>query len=180
MKKLVQQKDVPGYLKGLAAASMLVVSMTSPVFEIASTIKSTYEMAHVFENYGHLLGEGPYMIESKDGHEWKETLMPDPVIAGYAFAFTFRARVVRSGREIGGHSSLRAGLSPYEYIQVTKPSDDDGIMVSSILVKLPTDPVELQSLRELLAATTFMFSIDDGTGVFHEGNTFMGHGFYRS
>lgn len=178
MKQLVQKSDLPAYLRGLAAASMLVVSMSTPVMEIASTVKSTYEMAYLVENYGQYIGEGPYMIESKDGHEWKDAPIPDPVITGYAFAFTVCARLVRSGKEIGGHHSLRKSLAGYEYIQMDRLDDD--AMVSSILIKMPTDPAELQALHDLLAETTVMFSIDDGSGFFHLGNTMMGNGIYHS
>ncbi|WP_454839663.1 hypothetical protein [Pseudomonas hormoni] len=178
MKQLVQKSDLPAYLRGLAAASMLVVSMSTPVMEIASTVKSTYEMAYLVENYSQYIGEGPYMIESKDGHEWKDAPIPDPVITGYAFAFTVCARLVRSGKEIGGHHSLRKSLAGYEYIQMDRLDDD--AMVSSILIKMPTDPAELQALRDLLAETTVMFSIDDGSGFFHLGNTMMGNGIYHS
>ena len=174
MKELVQKNDLPSYLKGLAAASMLVVSMSSPVMEIASTVKSTYEMAYLVENYGQYIGQGPYMIESKESHEWKDTPIPDPVIAGYAFAFTVRARLARSGQEIGGHNTLREALSDYEFLQMSRPGSDD--MVTSILIKMPADPAELQILRDLLAETTIMFSIDDGSGFFHVGNTMMGNG----
>ncbi|MGX9378993.1 hypothetical protein [Pseudomonas sp. JQ36] len=177
MKELVQKNDLPAYLRGLAAASMLVISLSSPVMEIASTVKSTYEMAYLVENYGQYIGEGPYMIESQDGKEWKESPQPDPVITGYAFAFTVCARLVRSGKEIGGHHSLRKSLAGYEYIQMDRLDD---AMVSSILIKMPTDPVELQALKDLLAETTVMFSIDDGSGFFHLGNTMMGNGIYHS
>ena len=178
MRQLVQKNDLPAYLRGLAAASMLVVSMSTPVMEIATTVKSTYEMAYLVENYGQYIGEGPYMIESKDGHEWKEAPTADPVITGYAFAFTVCARLVRSGKEIGGHHSLRKALAGYEYIQMDRLDDD--AMVSSILIKMPADPAELQTLRNLLTETTVMFSIDDGTGFFHLGNTMMGNGIYHS
>lgn len=174
MKEFVQKNDLPAYLRNLAAASMLVVSMSTPVLEIASTVKSTYEMAYLVENYGQYIGQGPYMIESKEGHEWKDTPTPDPVISGYAFAFTVRARLARTGKEIGGHNTLRESLSGYEYLQISKPGD--GGMVTSLLIKMPTDPAELKKLRDLLIETTVMFSIDDGTGFFHIGNTIMGNG----
>ncbi|ETK18133.1 hypothetical protein [Pseudomonas sp. FH1] len=174
MKQLVQKNDLPTYLRGLAAASMLVVSMSTPVMEISSTVKSTYEMAYLAENYGQFIGEGPYMIESKDGHEWKDTPMPDPVISGYAFAFTICATLVSNGKQIGGYQSLIKGLSDYEYLAMTELSPRT--MVATLLVKLPTVPSELQKLRDLLAATTVMFSVDDGSGYFHAGNTMMGNG----
>ncbi|WP_223531289.1 hypothetical protein [Pseudomonas sp. GL-R-19] len=174
MKELVQKKDLPAYLRGLAAASMLVVSMSTPVFDIASTLKSSYEMAHVVENYGQYIGDGPYMIESKEAHEWKDTPTPDPIIAGYALAFTAQARLTRTGEDIGGHNTLREALSGYEYLQMARPNDDE--RVTTILIKMPSDPVELRKLREVLAETTIMFSIDDGSGFFHPGNTMMGNG----
>lgn len=174
MKKLVQKKDLAGYLRGLAAASMLVVSMSSPFFEIASTIKSTAELAFVVDRYGQYIGDGPYMVESKPGHEWKDTPIPDPVIAGYAIVFTISATMASNGRKIGGYQSLMAGLSSYEYLSMTQLGPDK--MSAAFLVKMPTDPGDLQKLRELLAATSAMFSVDDGSGYFHEGNTMMGKG----
>ncbi|MDD0973843.1 hypothetical protein [Pseudomonas fontis] len=174
MKKLVQKKDLVDYLKGLAAASMLVVSMSSPVFEIASTIKSTAELAIVVDRYGQYIGDGPYMIESKPGHEWKDAPIPDPVIAGYAIAFTISATLASTGRQIGGYQSLISGLSGYEFLSMTELTPEK--MCASLLVKMPSDPSELQKLRELLAASSVMFSMDDGSGHFHEGNTMMGNG----
>lgn len=153
---------------------MLVVSMSSPVFEISSTIKSTAELAVVVDRYGQYIGDGPYMVESKPGNEWKDTPIPDPVIAGYAIAFTISATLVSDGRQIGGYQSLINGLSGYEYLLMTELNPEK--MCASLLVKMPSDPGELQKLRELLAATSVMFSVDDGSGYFHEGNTMMGNG----
>ncbi|WP_312391704.1 hypothetical protein [Pseudomonas sp.] len=178
MKKLVQQEELQAYLKELAAASMLVVSMTTPMFEISSTIKSSYEVAYVVENYGQFIGKGPYMIESKEVREWKESQVPDPVISGYAIAFSVCATLRATGKEVGGHHSLRKALADYECLHMARVNRDD--MASSILVRLPTDPVEVQKLREILAEYSVMFSIDDGSGEFHLGNTMMGNGVYHS
>lgn len=174
MKKTVQKSEIAAYLRGLAAASMLVVSLSSPVMEVASNIQSAAEIAQIFEKYSQYIGEGPYMIESKPGDQWTDTPMPDPVISGYAIAFTVRATLTRTGREIGGYSTLRKALVDYEYLQTSRSGADD--MVTTILIKLPTAPSELQTLRELLAETTIMFSVDDGSGYFHLGNTMMGNG----
>lgn len=178
MKKLVQQEELQGYLKELAAASMLVVSMTTPLLEISSTIKSSYEVAYVVENYGQFIGKGPYMIESKEAHEWKELQVPDPVISGYAIAFSVCATLRANGRGVGGHHSLRNALADYECLHMAQTNSND--MASSILIRLPTDPVEIQKLREILLEYSVMFSIDDGSGLFHLGNTLMGNGVYHS
>ncbi|WJO19897.1 hypothetical protein LU688_16540 [Pseudomonas soli] len=178
MKKLVQQEDLQAYLKELAAASMLVVSMTTPMLEISSTLKSTYEVAYVVENYGQYIGKGPYMIESKEAHEWKEPQIPDPVISGYAIAFSVRATMRAGSKGVGGHHSLRKALADYECLHMANTKSED--MVSSILIRLPTDPMEMQKLREILLEYSVMFSIDDGSGVFHLGNTLMGNGVYHS
>lgn len=174
MKELVQKSDLAAYLKGLAAASMMVVSLSAPVFEIASTIKSTAELALIVDRYGEYLGEGPYMVESTPGHEWKETPIPDPVFAGYAIAFTISAIMVKGGRRIGGYQSLIAGLSGYEYLSMTDLSP--GKMCAALVIKMPNDPDELRKLREHLTKTSAMFSVDDGSGIFHVGNTTMGNG----
>lgn len=114
------------------------------------------------------------MIESKDDHQWKEQPFPDPVISGYAFAFTICATLARSGGPIGGYQSLIKGLSDFEYLAMTEMSPRT--MVATLLVKLPNDPEKLRRLCLLLDETTFMYSIDDGSGFFHEGNTKLGNG----
>ncbi|NWL47148.1 hypothetical protein DM819_15135 [Pseudomonas hunanensis] len=174
MKKLVKKEELVSYLRGLATASMLVVSISSPVFEIASTLKSTAELAFVVERYGPFIGDGPFMVDSTPGHEWKETPLPDPVLAGYAIAFTISAVMVKGGRRIGGYQTLIAGLSDYEYLSMTDLSPDK--MCAAIVIKMPSDPVELSKLRAHLMGTSAMFSFDDGSGFFHEGNTIMGKG----
>lgn len=178
MKELVQKDDVVAYLRGLAAASMLVVSMVSPVLDISSTIKSAYEMATVVENFGQYLGEGPYWIESKQVHKLEDAASPDLPYSGYAFAITIQAKILRSGAPVGGHHTLRASLSGYEYLQIERQDPND--MVTSILIKMPSDPVELQNLRQILSDSAVFFSIDDGSGVFHLGNSMMGSGIYRA
>lgn len=176
MKELVQQKDLQAYLKGLAAASMLVVSISTPVFEIASTVQSTFEMAHLAETRQEFFGDGPYMIESKDGDGWKERSWPDPSIARYAAVFTVHATLARSGAVIGGYESLMKELKDYEYMERSSPKLNGG--AGRLLVKQPSDPSELARLRDILLKYSAGFVIDDGSGSIHLGNFVMGNGIY--
>jgi hypothetical protein len=176
MKELVQQKDLQAYLKGLAAASMLVVSISTPIFEIASTVQSTFEMAHLAETRQDFFGNGPYMIESKDGDEWKERSWPDPSIARYAAVFTIHATLARRGVPIGGYEALMMALKDYEYLEQSNPKANGG--AGRLLVKQPSDPVELMRLRDILLRHSISFVIDDGSGFIHPGNLVMGNGLY--
>lgn len=178
MKALVPSKELPAYLRKLAAASMLVVSMTSPMFEIATTAKSTYEMATMVECCGELLGDAPYMIESRKSDDPQDLPTPELTYSGYAFAITIRAKLARSGVAIGGHNALREALANYEYLQFDKHDPAD--MVTSLLIKIPTEPSELEKLKALLMNTTIWFAIDDGSGFYHLGNSMMGNGIYLS
>ncbi|GLH47625.1 hypothetical protein [Pseudomonas lactis] len=176
MKVRVETEDLVSYLKGLAAASMLVVSMSGPVFEIGSTVKSTYDLAHVAETHQEFFGKGPYWIESKAGTEWKESQLPDPVFANYAMAFAVHANLARSGRTIGGYEGLLAALVDYEVIHKSDPRTNGG--VGTLLIKQPLETADLQKLRDILLAQSVLFTINDGSGYFNPMNTFMGNGLH--
>ncbi|VVP00690.1 hypothetical protein PS862_02829 [Pseudomonas fluorescens] len=176
MKELVQQKDLQAYLKGLAAASMLVVSISTPVFEIASTVQSTFEMAHLAETRQEFFGDGPYMIQSKDSDGWKERSWPDPSIARYAAVFTIQVKLARRAILIGGYDALMSALKDYEYLEQSTPKTNGGI--GRLLVKQPSDPVELMRLRDILLRYSIRFVIDDGSGFIHPGNHFSGNGLH--
>lgn len=178
MKERVERKDLLRYLRSLAAASLFVVSITSPVFEIGSTIKSAYEVAHIAEKHSDFFGEGPFWIESRAGDQWKEKSPPDAVIANYAAVWTVHARLARNGAVIGGYESLMANLAGYEVLIRNSPKSEEGAGAGTLLVKQPSDPSELEKLREILLKYSVAFAIDDGSGSLHTGNVVMGNGIH--
>ncbi|MBK0059644.1 hypothetical protein IAE40_13445 [Pseudomonas sp. S44] len=178
MKERVEKKDLLAYLRKLAAASLFVVSITSPVFEIGSSIKSAYEVAHVADKHSDFFGDGPFWIESRPGDQWQETSPPDAVIANYAVVWTVHARLARNGAVIGGYESLMAKLAGYEALIRSSPKSVEGAGAGTILVKQPSDPFELAELREILLKYAVAFAIDDGSGSLHAGNVVMGNGIH--
>ena len=164
------------HLKMLGATGMLVISMGSPVFEIASTVKSAYEVARLAESRPTWFGDGPYWIESGKHDHWEDAPAPELVYYGYAIAFSIEAKLRRDGRVIGGHDRLLAALSDYEYLVRPEPSERPDDMVRSVLIKLPTDPAELSKLKTILLEESVTAAIDDGSGEIHLSNTFTGNG----
>ncbi len=178
MKELVQSHDLPSYLRQLAAASMLVVAISTPVFEIASTVKSTFEVAHLAETHRGFFGEGPYWVESHEGDQWEDKSWPDPLVCRYASVWTIYATMTGSGRVIGGYDNLISRLKDYEVLEQRSPKSAEGAGAGTLLVRQPTDPVELERLRAILQDHAIFFAFDDGSGFFHHGNMFMGNGVY--
>ncbi|MDD2106813.1 hypothetical protein [Pseudomonas asiatica] len=178
MRELVQQGDLSSYLRRLAAASMFVVSISTPIFEIASTVKSTYEVANLAKVHQGFFGEGPYWIESRDGDQWRETSWPDPLLARYASVWTIDATMARSGRVIGGYDKLMDHLKGFEVLEKRSPRSRECAGAGTLLVKQPSAPHELEQLRKILHDHAIAFAIDDGSGVIHHGNMFMGNGLY--
>lgn len=174
MSERIEGEQLVSYLKSLAAISMLVVSMSGPVFDIGTTIKSTYELAQAVQAHPDFFGGGPYWIESTPNSDWKDQPIPNPTVAKYAYVFSVHATLARSGKEFGGHTELLKALGAFEVIHRSNPKENGG--VGHLLVKLPNSPVELDDLRQKLMANAVCFSIDDGSGYFHETNTFMGNG----
>ncbi|MGO0694231.1 hypothetical protein ACTORG_12130 [Pseudomonas guariconensis] len=174
MREQVETKDLGAYFRALAASSMLVVSMSGPIFEIGSTLKSTYELAHIAETHQDFFGHGPYWIESKVANEWEDKQLPDPVIAQFAIAFAVHAKLARSEQFIGGYEQLLVDLASYEVIHKSDPRTNGG--VGTLLVKQPSDTDGLQVLKSILESHSVLFTINDGSGYFNPLNTFMGNG----
>lgn len=175
MRRVCESLDeVVSHLKWLAATGVLVVSMGSPFLEIASTVKSTFDVAHMAEAHPTWFGGGPYWIESSSHDHWEDRPAPDLVRNGYAIAFTIEVKLARHDRIIGGRDLLLPALKSYEFLLAKESSADAG--VSSLLIKLPSDPADLQELREILLKYSASFAIDDGSGEIHPGNFFMGNG----
>lgn len=176
MKTLVPEGGLTAFLRELALAGGLVMAITSPTLEIGSTFKSAYELAHISQVHPDFFGVGPHWVDSDSSNEWEEKQAPDVVFSGYAVVFTLIARLKESGHMIGGYRGLIHGLAGYEMIHANNPLDEHG--VGHLLVKLPSDPVELEQLKSLLLERSVLFCIDDGSGSMHAGNTFMGNGIY--
>lgn len=177
MRECVNNGDLPAYLRGLAAASMLVVSISTPIFDIGSTVKSTYELAHLAESNKHFFGDGPYWVESRAGDQWEDNSWPDPLIARYASIWTIQVTMTGSSRVAGGYQALMEHLKDFELLEQKSPVETG---TGILLVKQPSDVAELEKLRQVLAAYAAFFAIDDGSGFFHHGNMFMGNGLYSS
>lgn len=177
MREFVKAGELAGYLKSLAVASMFVISISTPVFEIGSTVKSTFELAHLAESQKDFFGEGPYWVESSGHDGWTEKSWPDPLIARYASVWTIQVTMNRSGRVVGGYSALMESLKGFEILEQKSPLQKG---TGVLLVKQPSDPVDLEALREVLSKYSVFFAIDDGSGFFHVGNMFRGNGLYSS
>ncbi|POA52094.1 MULTISPECIES: hypothetical protein [unclassified Pseudomonas] len=176
MREQVATQDLVAYFKALAASSMLVVSMSGPIFEIGSTIKSTYELAYIAETHQDFFGHGPYWIESRVANEWKDAQLPDPVIAQFAIAFAIHAKLARSEQFIGGYEQLLVDLANYEVVHKSDPKTNGG--VGTLLVKQPSDTEGLRMLKSILESHSVLFTINDGSGYFNPLNTFVGNGLH--
>ncbi|PHN28924.1 hypothetical protein [Pseudomonas sp. ICMP 561] len=176
MKTLVPVGGLTAYFRELALAGGFVLAITSPTLEIGSTFKSAYELAHISQSHPDFFGIGPHWVDSDSSNEWKEKPSPEVVYSGYAVVFTLIAQLKESGRMIGGYRDLIQGLAGYEILHANNPLDEHG--VGHLMVKLPSDPIELEQLKSVLLERSVLFSIDDGSGSMHLGNTFMGNGIY--
>ena len=169
-------KGLVKHLKWLAATGMLVVSMGTPVFEIASTVQTAYGVALMVEAHPAWFGKGPYWVTSGPHDHWEDAPLGELVYSGFAVAFTFEARLVRGGHLLGGHLALLSGLSDFEFLSRPDRDVDPNGMVSTVLIKLPSSPSELVKLRDVLLEDATCFAINDGSGEIHSGNFHMGNG----
>ncbi|CAM4139499.1 hypothetical protein SHLI107390_00480 [Shewanella livingstonensis] len=77
-----------------------------------------------------------------------------------------------SGDKILNLSSLLPKISDNEYI-VTSTTDTGAYELVSVFIKQPENPFELEELRETLNKYASFVSIEDGSGLITELNSFI-------
>ncbi len=107
-------------------------------------------------------GSGP---KKKDDHDEEVQLIKSAV----AFVMTGYAFICRSGCPF---TRLTDQLSGFTY--VVRGSSLQNDPVRTLVLERPSNPFELDELQSLLKRHSFFYTFDDGSGFFHEGNTFMG------
>jgi len=170
----LQKNELIAWLKTLAGATILSISLVGQFAELKTNISSPSRLAMAFEQKVDFLDDGPYLVKYDQNQGSDEQ---DPPYTTFAMAMTFKAQLANHpGKLIGGYDALTSAASDYEYL--ARISNESYGLVGNILISLPQEPNELASLQKVLAANSVVYAFPDGTGTLNIGNVKMGNGIH--
>ena len=172
MELQLQKNELIAWLKTLAGATILSISLVGHFAELQTNISSPGRLAMAFEQKAGFLDDGPYLVKYDQIKDNDEQDLP---YTTFAMAITFKAQVANHpGKFIGGYDALISAASDYEYL--ARVSSEPYGLVGHLLISLPQEPNELASLQNILAANSVMYAFPDGTGTLNTGNFKRGNG----
>lgn len=158
-------------MKKFAQISLLAFSISAAILGGLHEARSTIELyRHGSQNVAIEYISGTPVLYTGNG----KACAPDegslePIRAAVAFVLTRHAGIHRSGCPF---MSLTQRLAGFTYVVTPPKKCEDSIR--TLIVENPSNPFELAELRAILRCHSVFFAFDDGSGVFHSGNTFMG------
>ncbi|WP_143068463.1 hypothetical protein [Azotobacter beijerinckii] len=174
MELQLKRNELIAWLKTVAGATVLSISLAGQLAELQTNISSPYRLATALEQKVDFLDDGPYLVKYEQAQDDDEQALP---YTTFAMAMTFKAELANHpGKFVGGYDALIAAASGYEYL--AKVSKESYGLVGHLLISLPQAPDELAALKEVLAATSVVYAFPDGTGTLNLGNVKMGNGIY--
>ncbi|MDP2244364.1 hypothetical protein [Pseudomonas sp.] len=158
-------------LKKFAQISLLAFSISATVLGGLHEARSTIELyrqgsKNIAIEY---ISDTPVLYPGNGKAGESDEGGVEPIRAAVAFVLTRHAGIHRSGCPF---MSLTQRLAGFTYVVTPLKEFEDSIR--TLIVENPSNPFELAELRSILRRHSAFFAFDDGTGIFHSGNTFMG------
>lgn len=163
-------RKIVAAVKAFAKISFLAFSIGASITGSLGEARSTWELYQQTAQNPRIEyvqdRQSVYPDQNRDEDEDAEVM---PVGTAIAFCMTRFSFVVHRGCP---YTSLTQKLGGFTYVVGGAREHED--MVGTLVIERPSNPFELQELVGLLERHSFIFAFQDGTGVFHEGNTFRG------
>lgn len=170
----LSKEELIKWLKTVAGATLLSVSLAGQLDTLKTNISSPTVLANALEQESGFLGNGPYLIQYNEPPEDEHQELP---YTTFALAITFKAELAQEpGKYIGGYDQIMEVASKYDFI--SKITKEPYGLVGHILVSLPTDPTELESLKQDLDKNSIVYVFPDGTGEVNRNNLKIGKGLH--
>jgi|GEM_PF-6736961 len=166
--------EIQAWLKEMAKCTILTFSLLSSGAALYSNMPMTPDqMGTTISRQDMVFGDGPYRVEIST-QPTDDTLNIELSLENKMVIWWANAKLRRSKEVIGGHPELINALADFDYVM--RENKADGIHTGTFIVPLPSDPLQLQELCKIANAHGISWAVEDGSGVMHEGNFFMGGG----
>lgn len=155
----------------LATSTFLAFSICGAITGSLNEARSTLELYQRSAQSSHIeyVQGGQSIYAGTENDEADSSDEVTPVSTVMAFCMTRFSIVVRKGCPV---TSLFRKLDGFNYAVAGARRHED--VVSTLIIERPTNPFELEELVTALRQHAFIYAFDDGSGYFHEGNTYLG------
>ncbi|HEJ3062509.1 TPA: hypothetical protein SL272_000841 [Pseudomonas aeruginosa] len=177
MKTEVEGSKLGPFLRQLGAATVLSIAMATSAGQVVTNMTSSYQFAAAAEQHPDVFGDGPYIVKYEEP-EKKTDAPQDLEMNTFAVAFTFQAKLANSDRLIGGLDSLLTALADFQYLARIK--DEPSWRIGHVLIVMPTDPAEVEKLKQILQANAVHSHFPDGTNELSLVNAITGDGVWKA
>lgn len=168
------REDLIRWLKKTTSAVLLSISLVGGVQEVHIQASSAKALTNITQSSQEYFEQAAYIVEYEEAPDDESD---DIVYTNIATAFTVKARLAQHPEKtIGGLDSLRKALSGFEY--TAKIELKEAGYVGHLLIVIPENPDELESLKDTLHQLSVAYIFPDGTGTINQNNLKMGKGLW--
>ncbi|MCZ4337711.1 hypothetical protein [Shewanella colwelliana] len=169
MKKKFSRAKLLKWLKSAVGVTLLSISLGNNVSTVMTNTTSPQFVAKAMEQRLDAFPKGTYIVKYERSVD--EDDQDDIPYSRTVWAMAFDANVARGGK-ILNLSTMLSEIGEHEYVVST--NDDTGAYrLTSIMVKQPENPMELEELLNTLNRHASFVSVEDGSGEMTGANSFI-------
>jgi len=169
MKKKFSRSKLVKWLKSAVGISLLSISLGNNISTVMTNTTSPQFLAQTMEQRLDSFPKGNYIVEYERNTEEDE--QDDIPYSKTIWAMAYDANLARGGK-ILNLTSLLTKIGDFEYI-VSSTKDTGAYNSTSIFVKQPENPLELEELLVTLNRYASFVTVEDGSGEITSTNSFI-------
>jgi hypothetical protein len=164
------------WLMSATGVLLTSVALMGNVQDLQYQFTNPRVLASAMEQASEYFPEGEYFVTYTNS----EDLSSDDLdYSKMAVAISLAAKMARSEVIVGGLQPLLEQLADFEY-SYTLNRTDPAYITARIWVLEPTNPSELQNLKEIFHEYSVFYAFNDGSGFITLNNGRMGNGFHKT
>ncbi|WP_254623104.1 hypothetical protein [Vibrio cholerae] len=167
MKQKFSRSKLKKWLKKAAGVTLLSISLVNSTSSIITNTSSPKLVAQAMEQRIESFPKGSYLVEYERNDDEEQDDFP---YNKTVWALAYDANLSRGGK-ILNLTTLLSELGDFEYV-ISTTKDTGAYNLTSVFVKQPEDPLELEALVGTLKKHASFVTVEDGSGEMHGGNSF--------
>ncbi|SHO21935.1 Putative uncharacterized protein [Moritella viscosa] len=169
MKKKLSRSKLKKWLKSAVGVTLLSISLGSSVSTVITNSSSPSFVSKAMEHRIGAFPKGIYLVEYERNDN--EADQDDIPYARTIWAMAHDANT-STGDKILNLSNLLAEVGEYEYV-ISSNNDTGAYRLTSITVKQPENPIELEELLHVLNKHASFVTVADGSNEITGSNSFI-------
>ncbi|OEG72726.1 hypothetical protein BEL05_10650 [Shewanella colwelliana] len=168
MKKKFSRSKLLKWLKSAAGITLLSISLGNNVSTVVTNSTSPQFVAQAMEQRLDSFPKGTYVVKYERSTEDEQDSIP---YSKTVLAIAYDANLAQGGKIIN-LSTMMEEIGGFEYI-VSSAKDTSSYNLTSIFVKQPENPLELEELLCTLKRHASFVTVEDASGYISSTNSFI-------